>query len=353
MSAGLLATLANEGIIFYNEKTQRGLVQRSKGLEPYLKKSKIKQIYSKLISGELNGSLITLNARIVKDEKGNITNPLVDYDEENHILSGTGKLDAVDGWHRINACQFWLKKWEKNQELPSPWEYSFVTVVENMEESKAGLLFVEYGSTPTKISSSKIKFLDINDYANMIVRNLMNNSQLRGKIEIEKNITKGTNNIVTFSTLNDAIKKCYKIATEDDVKSITNHLILFFNKLINLYSDYFGNMEQSERDIMRKKDNLTLELLMFYGYVSISTRLYSKENWESKLLKLKDVVKINGWEGNILQSNCPLWENTIYRGKDKIVNSSTTRNTVIKIMGDYIEFGIDYILENNKELLEL
>lgn len=347
MSAGLLATMANENVIIYNPNNQRKLIKKRDKLVPYLMTSKIKQIYSKLISEELHGMLITLNSRIIRDENGNILNH-INFDNENDVLKGVGVLDAVDGWHRISACRYWLRKWNKNQSLPNPWEYNFITAIERLDEQKAGLLFSEYGATQLKISSSKVKFLDINDYANIIVRHLMNNS-LRNKVEIDKTSTKGTNHIVTFATLNDAIKKNYKITTEEDVEKINNFLNKFFIKLIIIFPEYFGNISKEERDLMRQKD-LTLELQMFHGYIAISSRLYGKDNWEASLLKLKDKIKIGEWEGDILQTDCPLWDR-IFRGGDnrKIVSSSVTRSFVSKTLGDYIEFGIDYVINSLKE----
>ena len=353
MSCGLLATMANEGIIYYNENSQRSRKKKKNGeTTPYLMASKVKKIYNELISGELNGMLITLNARILKDEYGNILNHL-DFDEDNKILNGSGFLDAIDGWHRISASILWLRKWniKKNQKtMPSPWDYEFIVAIENKEEVGGGLIFKEYGSTQLKIQPSKVKFLDVYDYTNMIVRKLMNSS-LRDKVEIDKTRTKGTKNIVTFGTLSDSIKKNFKINTEEDVKLISNHLNVYFNKLINLFPDYFGNMPKEERDSMRQKDTLHLELLMFHGYIAVSSRLYGKEDWKSKLLKLKEKIKINNWEGTILQSDCPLWTK-IFRGegKDKkIVSGSSSVSFVSKTMGDYIEFGIDYVIDSLKE----
>jgi hypothetical protein len=353
ISCGLLATMVKDGIINYNENTQRSRKKKKNGdTTPYLMASKVKKIYNELISGELAGMLITLNARIVKDENGNILNPL-NYDENNMILEGSGQLDAIDGWHRISASVLWLQKWniKKNQKImPSPWDYEFIVAIEHKEEVGGGLIFKEYGSTQLKIQPSKVKFLDVYDYTNMIVRNLMANS-LRDKIEIDKTRTKGTKNIVTFGTLSDSIKRNYKIVTENDVELISNYLNNFFSRLINLFPDYFGNMSKEERDLMRQKDNLILELLMFHGYIATSSRLYGKDDWENKLSKLKDVIQIDDWTGNILQSDCPLWSR-IFRGegKDKkIVSGSSSVSFVSKTMGDYIEFGIEYLINSLKE----
>jgi len=350
ISGGLLATMANDLLLHYNEKTQRGKKLRAKGEVPYLMVSKVKKIYEKLISGELNGMLISLNSRIIKNENGEILNPL-NYDSDSQTLNGSGELDVVDGWHRISACQYWLKKWKikKNRKIiPSPWDYEFITAIEHKEEENAGLLFVEYGSTQLKIQTSKIKFLDVFDYANMITRNLMKGS-LRDKIEIDKNRTKGTNNIVTFATLNDAINDNFKIPVEEDVEKISTYLNLFFTKLINIFPEYFGNMSKEDRSIMRTKD-LNLELLMFRGYVAISSRLYGKENWEDSLSKLRSVIQIGSWRGTILQSDCPIWDR-IFRGGDerKIVSGSTTVKYCSNVLGDYIEFGIDETLRKIKE----
>jgi len=352
ISAGMLATMANDGVIFYNENTQRSRKKKKNGeTTPFLMASKVKKIYEQLISGELNGMLITLNARIIKDEEGNILNPL-NFDEDSKTLTGSGVLDAVDGWHRISASRLWLKKWniKKNQKtMDSPWDYEFITAIEHKEELGGGLIFKEYGFHQLKIQASKVKFLDIYDYANMIVRRLMT-SVLRDKIETDNTRTKGTNKIVTFGTLSDAIKKNYKLITEDDVELVGDYLTKFFSKLISIFPEYFGNVSKEDRDLMRIRDDLTLELLMFHGYVAISSRLYGKEDWETKLSKLRSIIQIGQWRGYILQSDCPIWDR-IFKGGDekRIVNGSSSVSFVSKTLGDYIEFGIDHAIKNIKE----
>ena len=183
----------------------------------------------------------------------------------------------------------------------------------------------------------------------MIVRKLMTGA-LRDRVEIDKTRTKGTNAIVTFGTLSDAIKKNYKIVSEGEVESIGGYLNKFFVKLVNLFPEYMGNISKEERDLMREKDDLTLELLMFHGYVAVSSRLYGKEDWESKLSKLKSIIQIGQWRGVILQSDCPIWDR-IFTGGDtkKIVSGSSTVAYVSKTMADYIEFGIDHAVRNIKE----
>ena len=352
ISAGMLATMANDGVIFYNENTQRSRKKKKNGkTTPFLMASKVKKIYEQLISGELNGMLITLNARIIKDEEGNILNPLI-FDEDSKTLTGSGVLDAVDGWHRISASRLWLKKWniKKNQkQMDSPWDYEFITAIEHKEEIGGGLIFKEYGFHQLKIQASKVKFLDIYDYANMIVRRIMT-SVLRDKIETDNTRTKGTNKIVTFGTLSDAIKKNYKLITEDDVELVGDYLTKFFSKLISIFPEYFGNVSKEDRDLMRIRDDLTLELLMFHGYVAISSRLYGKEDWETKLSKLRSIIQIGQWRGIILQSDCPIWDR-IFKGGDekRIVNGSSSVSFVSKTLGDYIEFGIDHAIRNIKE----
>jgi len=352
ISAGMLATMANDGVIFYNENTQRSRKKKKNGeTTPFLMASKVKKIYEQLISGELNGMLITLNARIIKDEEGNILNPL-NFDEDSKTLTGSGVLDAVDGWHRISASRLWLKKWnvKKNQKtMDSPWDYEFITAIEHKEELGGGLIFKEYGFHQLKIQASKVKFLDVYDYANMIVRRLMT-SVLRDKIETDNTRTKGTNKIVTFGTLSDAIKKNYKLITENDVELVGDYLTKFFSKLISIFPEYFGNVSKEDRDLMRIRDDLTLELLMFHGYVAISSRLYGKEDWETKLSKLRSIIQIGQWRGYILQSDCPIWDR-IFKGGDekRIVNGSSSVSFVSKTLGDYIEFGIDHAINNIKE----
>ena len=332
LNAKTLGELFLNKTIIYDGSLQRGYKINKKGeLVDIAKASKIKEILQEMISGNLHGGTIVLNYHKEFDKE--FGKPLV-YNEEKNTLSGELPLNVLDGQHRLKACVKYIQLYEKNKVIENPSTFEFPVTIEYLTREGASDLFNEYASKPLKISKSRADYLDINDFSNYLVKKVINNSEMRGKIDCVSTTHKGYY-ISTFSALISSINLYLKPATIEQANVISEYLIKFFNTLINIFPDILGNISAEQRMKMRK-NNLHAEILTMYGYAAIAKNLIGENDIDLKLKKLKDKIKIGEWEGTILDRDCPIWENTIMRSKNKIVSTKSTQKLMSNIMVDYV-----------------
>lgn len=330
-SVNELAEMSLSKKIIYNENIQRGTKINSKGnvIEIFQPK-KVKEIYEAILEDRLHGSVITLNAN--KD----IGIELI-YDEDNFILKGDKPLDLIDGNHRLKSMVKFYMAYQKGKVIPSPSEYNFPVIIENLTEQDAAACFSEYGILPLKISRTRGEFLNVYDGANRIIRYLMKNSELRNKIDcISTNIKE--NNIVTFSNLANAINTHLKPKTNEEAESISLYLTNYFDKLVNLFSEVMGNVDIETRQKYRK-EYFTMEPLFFAAYVALAKALVGRDNIDNELKKLKNEVVVKEWKGSLLSRKNPYWINNITRAGDKIVSTRATGKFVADSIVNYIING--------------
>ena len=338
VSLGILSSMYRDGQIYYNPLKQRGTkVGKDGKIEPFVIKSKVKEITTNILSNKFFGNLITLNIR--KEE-----NPVLHYDENLNILHGKNRFELIDGCHRLTSGLFILNKWEKLKEkdkhlLINPFEYEMIVSVEILDDQNSSALFNEYNSKQTKVNSNITSFLDVYDLSNTVARRLINESELRDKIKIGAGSlrVKGDNNLTNFAKIYEGIKSNFrdKILTKNEADKVTDYLILYWNELVNLLPGYFGDI--TNRQEMRDKD-LTIQQITFNAYFALARKLYGLENWQEKLAKIKEPVQVDGFRGYIFSKDNPYWSECfrIKNGIPMVVNSSSTIRAVTKHVVSYI-----------------
>jgi len=338
VSLGTLSSMYRDGQIYYNPLKQRGTrINKDGSTEPFIIKSKVKEITTCILSNKFFGNLITLNIR--KEE-----NPKLEYNEELGILKCCNKMEIIDGGHRLTSGLFILNKWEKLKEkdkhlFVNPFQYEMITSVEILSDQDSSALFNEYNSKQTKVGKNITHFLDVYDLSNTVARRLINESELRDKIKIGAGSlrVKGDNNLTNFAKIYEGIKGNFrdKILTKNEADKVTDYLILYWNELVNLLPGYFGNI--TNRQEMRDKD-LTIQQITFNAYFALARKLYGLENWQEKLAKLKEPVQVNGFRGYIFSKDNPWWSECfrIKNGIPMVVNSSSTVRAVTKHVVGYI-----------------
>ena len=339
VSLGVLSSMYRNGQIYYNPLKQRGTKLGKDGttIEPFVIKSKVKEITTCILSNKFFGNLITLNIR--KEE-----NPELKYDEISGILSCKNRLELIDGCHRLTSGLFILNKWEKLKEkdkhlLINPFQYEMILSVEILDDKNSSALFNEYNSKQTKVNSNVCHFLDVYDLSNTVARRLIDESELNGKIKIGSGSirVKGNNDLTNFAKIYEGIKNNFrdKLTTKNEADKIADYLILFWNELINLLPEYMGVI--NNRQEMRDKD-LTIQQITFNAYFALARKLYGLENWQEKLAKLKEPIQVNGFRGYIFSKDNPWWSECfrIKNGIPMVVNSSSTVRAVTKHVVGYI-----------------
>ena len=320
--------------IIYNSNVQRGMKTNNKGqVVEIFQPKKVKEICIALKEDRWYGSVITLNAN--KD-----TGIEIVYDEETRTLSGNKPLDLLDGNHRVKSfVKIWKEynKASKNSNIdPEQWEIP--VIIENLSEADSCALFSEYSNTCLRVSRSRSSYLDVYTASNMIIRHLMKYSELHGKIDC---INVGLRNeyIITFGTLSSAIDTYLKPKTAQEAENLKSYLVEFYDILINCFAKVMGNVTKEERKAIRE-ESYVIEPIFMAAYINIFKNLIGLDDWKGKIEKLKDVVQVEGWTGNLLSRSNPYWEHNITRGNGKIVSTRFTSKFVADSLVNYIFNGV-------------
>lgn len=268
-----------------------------------------------MLSGQYFTDMITLNVLEDGNEK-------VELDDEGN-LAVDGEINIADGQHRIRALSMILEGNEKGDTFFDLTELKFPVKVTHYNVQTAQQQFHQF-SLGLKISSSRAEYFNQTGLANIIVRELMKNSDLAGRVEVVRNSIpkKDERHIVTFATLVNAIQLVYDDDVETRVQAIelSKYLAEFFNELINLIPE----LHNFEKRTQSKGTSLVGENFMFYGYVAISKVLRGKENWKEYLPLINKLD---------LQKSSKVWYGEVIKGgKERgyaIINTSESRQKFI------------------------
>jgi hypothetical protein len=311
-----LAQMWRDGIITYNPEIQRG-VKIKKGKDnaetkvAVFSKANVKKIYTSMLSGQYFTDMITLN--VLEDGSEEI-----ELDTEGN-LNVNGEINISDGQHRIRALAMILESNDKDNTFDLS-ELKFPVKITNYDVQTAQQQFHQF-SQGLKISSSRAEYFNQTGLSNIIVRELMKNSDLAGRVEVVRNSIpkKDERHIVTFATLVNAIDLVYKdLQTRVQAMELSKYLSEFFNELIN----FIPELHDYEKRAKSKETSLVGENFMFYGYVAISKVLRDKENWKEYLPLVNELDLSKGskqWYGDVIKG-----------GKGKgytIVNNNESRKT--------------------------
>lgn len=329
MSAYMLSELFEKGTIIYKGEIQRGIKITKKGKEkPVFSPKHVNEILKAIIEDKIHGGTITLNYS--KDNENEI-----EFDEDNRMVSGNGELIIVDGQHRIYASNKLTKMYDKDSDsVPDPKSFEFPVIIENLTEEEAKTLFSEYANTPMKISKTRSEFLNVDDTANKIVRQIMKESDLKNKVEtIKTTVNKQSTNVVTFGVLSTSVRKYFSPSTKKETERTAKYLVSFFDELIDLFSEIFNSEVHIKNEY--RKNTFILDTLFFQSYIALAKELENDDNWDNKLIKLKNEIKVDNWKGGFLSKENPIFS-TIMREGNKIINNTATQKYVTETLIDYI-----------------
>jgi len=311
--------------IYYEESTQRGeKATKSKGNVPLVNISHSKKFLKAVLEdSKVDGGTIYLNYA-----KENPT-PL-HYDQISNTLSGQFPLYVNDGAHRLESCVMWYKLFKRDMlEVKNPDEYYFSVTILNATIEESENVFVALNSLGLPVSKTRIAFHDTYNLNNAIAKKVMNNSFLRGRIELVSNSLKKTSNcVMTFNTLS---KGCSRMSPEtpSQVEEAGNFLCSYWDEIVELFPKIYGNVSSETRQI-EKANTFIGEVMFIHALFGLAVELQSTEDWKDKLKRLK--------EPNFLSRNNDLWIRNITRNEGKIINTSKTQDFVkdqllAKVMG--------------------
>ncbi|MDQ6600740.1 DNA sulfur modification protein DndB [Bacillus salipaludis] len=275
-----LKQLFENGLLQYNPETQREMRQtKKKGSDeiielPKLVEKSIKEMEDLLRKGEMIGTIITFNARLgsTDDESGE---ELI-YDEDDMKLTVTEGtlLDVLDGFHRINAI---VRALRKDPSLDSMFKLNILHLGKTMAQQ-----YFKQLNTTNSVGKGQLKKVGESRQADFIAKQLQYNSELKNKVAASDMIAPGSNFLVTFNTLADAIDDVFKIEDKPNAIITAKYLSEFFNELFFAFPTEFF----SDISIVRKNSLINANT-MFYGYIALAKRMKDET---IQLNKLSNIV---------------------------------------------------------------
>jgi len=308
--------------IYYEESTQRGeKTTKSKGNVPLVNIGHSKRFLKAVLEdSKVDGGTIYLNYA-----KENPT-PL-HYDQISNTLSGQFPLYVNDGAHRLESCVMWLKLFKRDMlEVKNPDEYYFSVTILNATIEESENVFVALNSLGLPVSKTRIAFHDTYNLNNAIAKKVMNNSFLRGRIELVSNSLKKTSNcVMTFNTLS---KGCSMMSPEtpSQVEEAGNFLCSYWNEIVELFPKIFGNVTPEIRQEERTKIFIG-EVMFINSLFSLAKEIQGMDDWKERLKRLA--------QDNFLNRDNPIWRFCLREGS-KLINSSKVQKDITNLIIDKV-----------------
>ncbi len=279
--------LYNAKLIKYNYKTQRNpkLLKHRDSIvrTPNINYDSVNDIAEKIIKKRYTPPTMTFN--LLKDGTDNIT-----YDKQKRTLViHDGELNIIDGFHNSLAIMAVL--------LEVDMELNYPVRILNYDEARAGE-FVKQVDMQNKISDDHLASIDMSELANVVVRNLNEDteSDMRGMIATDRAMIRNNMALTMYTTMSNTIESLWDLKTRKDAEDLSKYLIDFFNELIGIRTEEF------KTDIAKYKRNSYVNYeSMFIFYLILAKELQSKANW-------KDLLYVTIAETNFNKSN-EFWDN--------------------------------------------
>ncbi|WP_105618511.1 hypothetical protein [Vallitalea okinawensis] len=273
-SYGYIADLEQNGVIFYNEATQRQKRKRIKSNvfieEPYISKKAVNEIARSMVEGRFISNTISFNVRRITGQEK------IRYNAYERTLTievdnKTTFLDIPDGMHRLLGM---VRAIGKNPECSKA-----TTVVNIFHHTEDEIRkFIVQESKRTSISKRHIEKLnpDNNLWMDLAKRlnnyggtgNILNNNVVTDKSEIDLYKKVNTTKYITFRTLSIALEENFSRHYKDagDIQLIHDFLAdyglcFIVARLKRLY--------QVEEDILFLEG-------MIVSYIALLSQIYSR-----------------------------------------------------------------------------
>ncbi|MGE8080950.1 DNA sulfur modification protein DndB [Peribacillus loiseleuriae] len=311
-------------LLSYNPETQRETrkIQRNNQIEFAIKiyPHSIKEMTAKLLKGKLGYTTITINALVGTSDTGKE----LSYNPKNMTLTvneGT-ELNILDGMHRLNAIKNAL---EINPNL----KHKVQVAIKNFNLPQAKEFLADI-SKQNAISKDRVKELEKNRFSDDAMNYLNLESDLKDRISVDGHVSVGSNEIVRYGVLSDAINSEFIMKSRLDADKVGERLSKFFYYLFGLYPDEFIN------DVNRiKKKSYINTNRMFAGYVVLAKRMV-EENISFE--NIKDILDSIDFD----RKN-PLWKEIGYVNSSGAFHSGSEKN----IMNFFRNLDLKKSMEEN------
>jgi hypothetical protein len=326
----------------YDSSAQRGSIHTSTGDVPRIDIKHTRQIKNTILNGDKIRGNLTWNIRISDELKDDDVEYFTYNPNKNSLIINSNTITQPDSAHRHLAL-YEISQEETDDELLN---YQFGLDIYNMTYEEEKTFFTDINSKGKPVCRNRTLFLS-NDLKCLLLKDIINNSNLYNKVECEKDRTP-SDKLLKFSTLYDSIfgtigaYKNININNEnyDDYKK---WFVKFYNELLHC-RDEFNNITIENFKQQNKQISMLLEEISWWAYSYISNKIQKQDYWKrtlnNKLNKKNNVqgmTPIDFWS----KTN-PAWdcircynlnaETGEIQLTSSVYNSNSTRNKVQNIV---------------------
>lgn len=310
LDASEINKLMKSNILYYNLDIQREakVVKRKDQvvLEATLNMKNVKEITQNLLEGKQFPSELKLNAAVRTSDSGD---ELI-YDAKHlelTITKGT-RLDILDGFHRIKGIE---NAFAINPNI----RQKFTISITNYSTRMAQLAQSQIAKA-SPFSKVRIQELEQSRHSDIVVKQLKDESDLRGRISQTNRIHSVGNELVTYNVLADTIDEEFKMDTRADAADVGDYLVEFFNMLLGSHPDEFLHNVEETRKVCLMVDNN-----FFIGYLVLARKMMEAGIKPRNVRKYINEIDFNRFN--------PLWrEKGITDEKGHITETNKARKAI-------------------------
>ncbi|MGD7047003.1 hypothetical protein FZC83_02055 [Rossellomorea marisflavi] len=317
MSVQTIDALMSNGLLTYDFELQREAKfirgrDNSIRKKPTLIKKNVDEIEEHLFQGTLVPSVLVYNCMTRSSDTGNEI--IFDATKgELTITSGT-EMAIVDGFHRTMGA---VRAVQRQPDI----NFNFIVLITNYSTKQAQQYQAQLGKA-SEVSKVRIQELEANRHSDGVVRQLREESDLKGLISQTNRIHHLNKELVSYNVLADTIDEQFHMNNKAESMDVGDYLVDFFNILLGAYSNEF-----LENPVECKKTSLMCDNNMFVGYIVLARRMFEMEIKPKELRKVIKDIDFSK-ENN-------LWKEIGVLETDGNLNSNT--NKLRKNIADYFE----------------
>lgn len=314
--------LLENNLLTYNFEVQREATFRKRKdkvvITPTLNQNSVKEISQHLIDSTLVPTVLVFNASVRSGKDG--IELLYDSNKFELTINENVNLQIIDGYHRCRASQNAL---QRNPEL----EFNFPVLITNYSTRKSQQYQAQLAKS-NKISKARIQELEANRLSDVVIQQLKDESDLKGRISQTSRIHSLNNELVTYSLLSDSIDEQFKMENRADAADVGDFLTEFVNMLLGSYPDEFMNKIDETRKVSLINDNNIFGI----GYIVLARRMFEEK------IKPKEIRKIIK-EIDFSRDN-KMWTELGILDEKGNLNETNKVRKVIKDYFENLEIGI-------------
>jgi hypothetical protein len=261
MTAQDIVELYGKRVIIYNPETQRELKRKEyhdKIVEQIdINKSSVQEIKKDILKNKFISNFITFN--VLQNGSENF-----EYNDKNEeFIIHSGEVNILDGWHRSLGIVYAV---QENNKV----DFRIGIILTNFEVEKAQRYIVQEDKK-NKMKKTTIKQKDVDNFSNLIVRkiNENSNSYLASKIVSDNLIIKKGDGLVISNVLRDAIELTFNPKNTQD-----------FIKYSKIIIDGLNHIIECKPELL---ENYVINQHVWVLYVCLIEKFYQRPDWKKQI----------------------------------------------------------------------